>query len=165
MGEVNKYRWGQVNIECLCSGSGSVMFDLSLVSSCLVFCVRVRRDGSFARSPSGVFFILALAPGANRKGQVKKQGQVMGQKEGTEGGTGRQPEQVDNQNEVNNRMAAFLYYVFVRCCIYFALNPCVSHESRLRVRVFTTAFPGWSMAASSSRPRGTVLSRRRDFSS
>jgi REP element-mobilizing transposase RayT len=36
--------------------------------------------------------------------------QVMGQKEG----------QVDKQNEVNNRMAAFLYYVFVRCCIYFA---------------------------------------------
>jgi hypothetical protein len=46
------------------------------------------------------------AMGANRKGQVKKQGQKEGQ--------------VDKQNEVNNRMVAFLYYVFVRCCICFA---------------------------------------------
>src|SRR6202043_2250344 len=112
-------------------------------------------------------FFLILLLGANRKGQVKEQTErdrsKTGTGHGTEGGTGRQAESTSRMRSIIEWQ--HFYITFLYGVVYILPNPCVSHESRLRVRVFTTVFPGWSMAASSSRPRGTVLSRQRDFCS
>jgi hypothetical protein len=55
------------------------------------------------------------------------------------------------------------YYICVVCYLICALRPCGSRASRLRVRVSTTAFPGWSSVDSFSRLHVTAPLRPNDL--